>query len=533
MHARLHFHDYSYFPYEKRLALREAETLLGEGGALPATDYISMDVGRGDEDALKRLTYFSRVTLEDGTVVIPDQARWEAAERGQTVRRDGVSIKRQSTRYSLHGLHEYKGKFNPQIVRTLGNLFQIEPGDHVLDPFSGSGTVLLEGAHMGWNAVGLDLNPLAVLIANAKVGLLRLGHEAFCQTTAPLVAELGEITASLEVGEQPFGGGDRERLEAACTVDHLPGAAYLADWFPEDVLLQFRVILSYVQRLDAPAARDGLRVCLSNIARQVSWQMPSDLRVRRRKDPADNYPALPLFLEEVAALKESLENTEAPRALLSFQARQQALCRDNRTNCARPVSTSASNRRFDAAITSPPYASALPYIDTGRLSLVLLELTAPERIRDTERTLIGNREIRKSTRRVIDDRLASNADDLPGEVVSFLRDMLTTVKASDVGFRRRNKPALLYKYFADMKKALHAVHGSLKPGAPFALVVGVNKTKPDGKEEVVIPTPRYVAEIADTTSFSVESTEELDAYHRYDMHQANSIKEEALIILRA
>jgi len=85
-------------------------------------------------------------------------------------------LRRQSTRYSVHGLHEYKGKFNPQIVRATANLLRLglDRKAQILDPFCGSGTSLVEAAHMGWDALGTDINPLAILISNAKIQALKI-----------------------------------------------------------------------------------------------------------------------------------------------------------------------------------------------------------------------------------------------------------------------------------------------------------------------------------------------------------------------
>src|SRR5205814_1650952 len=80
---------------------------------------------------------------------------------------NGRASGHQPTRYSAHGLHDFRGKFNPQIVRAIGNLLALDEGACVLDPFCGSGTTLLEGAHIGWNVAGVDLNPLVVLISFA------------------------------------------------------------------------------------------------------------------------------------------------------------------------------------------------------------------------------------------------------------------------------------------------------------------------------------------------------------------------------
>jgi hypothetical protein len=53
------------------------------------------------------------------------------------------------TGYGTHGLFPYRGKFHPQMIKGLINIMGIKPGDTVLDPMMGSGTVPIEATLMG------------------------------------------------------------------------------------------------------------------------------------------------------------------------------------------------------------------------------------------------------------------------------------------------------------------------------------------------------------------------------------------------
>lgn len=46
-----------------------------------------------------------------------------------------------STGYATHGLFQYRGKFHPQLIKGILNILQVQPGDVVLDPMCGSGTL--------------------------------------------------------------------------------------------------------------------------------------------------------------------------------------------------------------------------------------------------------------------------------------------------------------------------------------------------------------------------------------------------------
>ena len=54
-------------------------------------------------------------------------------EKDDTLR----AVKQLTPRYSTHGIHEYKGKFNPQIVHAIANIFGVQRGHKVLDPLTG------------------------------------------------------------------------------------------------------------------------------------------------------------------------------------------------------------------------------------------------------------------------------------------------------------------------------------------------------------------------------------------------------------
>ena len=527
MQIKLHFHKYKYFPYEKRLALREIKAQLGAQPRLIG-DFVHVEIDVEKLPLVSRLTYFSKAITDSEQVIIPDQTKWEASAKNKGY--NNQTVKRQSTRYSLHCLHEYKGRFNPQVVRAIGNIIQLDRDAFILDPFCGSGTVLLESAHIGWNAVGLDLNPLAVMISNAKVQLFRLGTEKFHQHTQTFLNKVESLINWVGSCEGTFTAQQRLHLQKVGASHQLPSREYLEKWFPQDVLLQFQAILHLIEQLPYTCIKPALRVCLSNIVREVSFQSPVDLRIRRRKDPSENYPALPLFRQEVNNIRKALRNLVNLRKLASGDTHQIAFCQDSRFRDAF-VGVTNNFGLFDAVITSPPYANALPYIDTQRLSLVLLGLIDAKEIMAVDRTLIGSREITKRDRQSLELALQSNEAKLPACVHDFLVGLLHQVSQTNNGFRKQNYPSLLYKYLSNMKRAFLTVQEFLNAGAMFALIVGTNRTRINGTD-IVIPTPQFLTRIAESVGFVKERIEELDTYHRYNIHRANSINSESLIILR-
>jgi site-specific DNA-methyltransferase (cytosine-N4-specific) len=385
----------------------------------------------------------------------------------------------------------------------------------VFDPFCGSGTTLLEAAHIGWNALGIDMNPLAVLIANAKIAAFNAAPSVLSRECEALVKRLTPI---------PEGSDWRECL---------PEPDYLEKWFPAAVLCQLRAILHAIEKTKPKALQDVFRVVLSDICRDVSLQDPGDLRIRRRKNPANDYPAVKMFLDSLRTRVKSI--VRARQHVQPKKNTQQVACFGDTRDASRTARAFLTNRRekvFDGAITSPPYATAMPYLDTQRLSLALFGLLGSRELRIGEKKMIGNREIQDRERAELEGQIHSNPPGLPDRVIGFCRRLLELADDVKHGFRRRNVPALVYKYLTDMASMFSSVLEVMRPKGRYALLVGRNSTVLRG-QEILIDTPDLLAIVAESRGWEVEETLSFETYHRYDVHQNNSIREEVLVILRA
>src|SRR6186997_1112911 len=67
----------------------------------------------------------------------------------------------------VHRLHPYLGKFVPQLVEALLERY-VMPGGHVLDPFAGSGTTLVQALESGYDATGVDIAAFNCLLMRVK-----------------------------------------------------------------------------------------------------------------------------------------------------------------------------------------------------------------------------------------------------------------------------------------------------------------------------------------------------------------------------
>ena len=518
--ALLEWRNYRYFPYERDFARLETERLFGTRAHDDAAGIrIAADAFR--PHSAERLTYFARAVHANGNVVIPRQAQLEASARG-------CATDRQATRYSAHALHEYKGRFNPQVVRAIGNIMGLGPDAWVLDPFCGSGTTLLESLHAGWNAVGIDRNPLAVRIAGAKLHAVRRTPEKLMQFASAVVEGLERFR--ILSGDSAISDRTLSSCLGAGWEGDLPALPYLRAWFPRSVLAQIVAIRRVLgESLASSRDRAVFEVILSDHLREASLQEPLDLRVRRRKEPQENYPLIELFAD---AVEERLARVcRARHAIGAITGHHSVTLGDTRALTS-TGEASMPHGGFDAVITSPPYETALPYIDTQRLSLVLLGDVDARALGETEQELIGAREISTRERRVLEEQIKAGNDSVPHAVLDLCRELLAAAALPENGFRRRNRPALTYRYFANMGAFFAGLKGRLRPGAPVALVVGTNRTTLGGND-FVIDTPQLLRMVAEQHGYSSLLERRMDTYPRYDLHQRNAIDSETLIVVSA
>lgn len=488
--------EYRMFEYEKRLAAREIKALTGTA----ATEEDAAELVRG------RSTYFRKVaevpTAQALTEMIHHSGR-------------GSRPTRQATRYLVHGLHEYKGKFNPQTARVLINT--IDPkATALMDPFCGSGTTLIEGMRLGLATTGIDQNPLAAWISRIKVQTLALSGKR------DLIQRFDDLTERLLPAVR-----QRQRMGRAVTPHDIGSDDddYLRNWFPEPVLAALWEGIGLCREVEDPVA-DVVMLCISNIVRQVSWQLPEDLRVRRRPSSWEPPSVADLLTKALVRARFAIVETASAPALASVPAadvhfgssRDPELVHD-----AWP-----EGRRL--VVTSPPYATALPYVDTDRLSIVLLGLAPAADIRRLEQELTGSREWRTREAKAWQSALTENSSNLPDGILEVLSRIDTNNQMTNAGFRRRAVPGLLYRYFTHIGETLDALAKTMMPGEHVVMVVGSNRTGA-GAHKVDIRTPELLGQLSETRGFNFSERIPLETWARYGMHSKNAVDAEDAVVM--
>jgi len=166
------------------------------------------------------------------------------------------------TGYMTHRIHPYPAKMIPQISQKLLRRYAHE-GDMVLDPFTGSGGVLVEARLAGMNSVGIDVNPLACLISEVK--------------SNPVNPKELETTWNrlYPVLRQEIKKNTRYELPKSLQKTNLNY------WFKDQTIDDLLVIRNHLQNLEHADNRKFFSICLAYTARKVSGTRGNEFKLYR------------------------------------------------------------------------------------------------------------------------------------------------------------------------------------------------------------------------------------------------------------
>lgn len=239
----------------------------------------------------------------------------------------------EETSYFTHSLHPYPAKFPPQLPKNILMRYS-KKGELVLDPFCGSGTVLVEARIQGINAIGVDVNGLACLLSKVKATPLD------CKQINTIYSFLD--LAKNELFNREFGKKKETKVKKIEGLEH---------WFQANVAEEISYILNTINDIDNNDVKDFLKIVLSSIIVRVSNQ-ESDTRFAAINKEIKNSFTIDLFINRVNEYtKKIIEYSKQ----VNNKSEIKIYNADSRNlNFIKPNS-------IDIIITSPPYANSYDY----------------------------------------------------------------------------------------------------------------------------------------------------------------------------
>ena len=332
---------------------------------------------------------------------------------------------RKETAYLTHGYHRYPAKFIPQIVSRLAEKYT-KKSDLMVDPFGGCGTTLVEAKVMGRPSIGVDINPVAVLIAKAKataIEPLKL-EEKFID----FKYKIGNYTHTAEIKTPKH-----ERIDY---------------WFKPEEKRKLSFIFTEISKIKNQDIRDFFYCGFSNILKNCSiWLQKSNKPTRDfKKKPADPFK---VFSRQIKAM---LRGNFEFYNLLKEQGFLKTSCNLVCTD-ARKIPT--KNNTVSLIVTSPPYVTSYEYADLHQLTALWFEYT--KNLSDFRKRFIGT---------------SHN-----GVKEVTLNSQIAEHIAQDLEKKHKKTAKEVAIYFSEMNQCFKEMKRILKKGGRTCIVIGNTSLK--------------------------------------------------------
>lgn len=417
-------------------------------------------------------------------------------------------FKEDDTREYTHGIHSYPAMMVCPISRNIIKIMKsITPISSLFDPFTGSGTVLVEGLLSGIpNVVGNDINPLALFLAKVKTTQLDISmlqsvanklldsiqsrYEQYIRQIDSVDDVLTNVYELDLTAKHGWGDNAPHYLTDYCeknNVDiNIPSFKNIGYWFKPRVILLLQIIKDEINKIEDKDIRDFVFVAFSESIRLVSnrrngefkmFRMPMGKVAKFAPDVIKEFSTiLRRNIEKMNSFVEACSDTGADSKVTIFQ--------NNAT-----VLQDMPNESIDLVITSPPYGDSrttVAYGEYSRLSLQWLGIDdlSEKEIMGIDKSLMGGAKFRNGFEYTIPSQ--------------SLRESLFRIKDKDL-----ERAGDVYSFYNDLENSIKAVSAKTKIGGYHFWVVGNRTVKGE-----LLKTDVIITEIAD--SYELEHVYTID-----------------------
>ena len=347
---------------------------------------------------------------------------------GGLVVKEDWSFAKAKTDFMTHGLHPYPARMIPQIAERLINRYS-GSGSLVLDPFCGSGTVLVESCRNRRNAIGNDINPLAVLLA--KVKSKRMEPRRLKESASSLMKEI-EQDFEKKVGPKP------------------PNFFNIRHWFKDFVIKDLSIIRQRIKEVEDGDLRNFFQVCFSATALETSnidHRSSRFIRVLPKEALAKHKPeVLPHFRKKV---------WDSMRKVASYYQNSYDTLVDVIHGDAQRLPL--SDKTIDLIVTSPPYGEERNTVAYSRWSKLMLYWLGYQqtKIKSLERGSLGG--VNRKTL------------ETPSETANKILEEVAKID--------EKRAAGAAPFFFDYHRSLEELYRVLKPDGKCCIVIGNRSIK--------------------------------------------------------
>jgi hypothetical protein len=408
---------------------------------------------------------------------------------------------------AFHDWYRFVLSFPPHLVQDYLRKFDVQSNDLVLDPFSGTGTTLIEAKLNGFNSIGIEANPIIKHITQTKLKWNGNPDRLF-DTALDISNEVNRAFKRQGIDDKNL-EVKKEKLKLL----DLPAESkkiLLTNSISPVPLHKALTLLKRIKETDNEIKDYLLVAFLKTVVKDVSnLRFGPEIGLGKIKKDAS---VLEPWLMNVEKIKNDLESIQVKGLV-------------NESNIILGDSRNAHQyllpESIKAVITSPPYPNEKDYSRTTRLENVLLGfINNKEELREVKKTFV-----RSNTRSVY-------KEDEDHKYIQHLKSITSIAKkiekrrielGKDSGFEKMYSKVTL-QYFGGMARHLYNLRGSLQQGAKLAYVVGDQASY----LRVMIKTGELLAEIAEDLGYRVVDIELFRT--RFATASKQELREEAVIL---
>ena len=375
---------------------------------------------------------------------------------------DEWTFQNADTQYLTHGLHPYPARMIPQVAEKLIKRYSKEK-EWVLDPFCGSGTVLVECKLKNRNSIGNEINPLAVLLSKVKTTPLNkkelenICNRLLSEASKRIHSHRNQHSKNKFTSIEKWVEKDTLTEIDTCDIE-IPTFPNIDLWFKKDVIDDLSILRKTILNLNCDEKYiDFLRICLSFTAMKSSnadFENHQSHPSRYKLEKLEKYEpdALAIFRKKV---------NDSIRRLVGFSVEASnkvvecfVLSGDVKTLDLESV---APSQGVDLIVTSPPYGEEQNTIGYHRWSRIMAYWIS-----------FSQDDIKKSEKLTLGAKPRINVE-IPSRTANFI---INLVRCKPNGERGEVRATSLASFFYDYHKSIIQMAKWLKPGGIAAMVVG-------------------------------------------------------------
>ena len=410
---------------------------------------------------------------------------------------DFWDFKNDDVREYTHGIHNYPAMMVSPISRNILRIMkEIKPIHSVLDPFMGSGTVLVESMLAGAEEIyGSDINPFAVFLSKVKttaldINLLQAEAQRLYENIKQRyrdndiqidgVDDIMRHSYGLDLTAKDGWGKSAPMYLTRYTEENqikivVPDFKNIGYWFKPRVILLLSIIKEEINKIENPEIRNFIFVAFSETIRFVSNRRNGEFKMFRM--PAAKVDSFePDVIKEFTTILD--RNIEKMNSFIEVCEENDVHSTVNVLSNDASVLQDVPDDSIDLVITSPPYGDSrttVAYGEYSRLSLQWLDLfeLSEKDIMGIDKSLMGGAKFRNGFEYIVSSKI--------------LRESLERIK--DIDLERAGD---VYSFYLDLEKTIKTIAQKTISGGYQFWVIG-NRTV---KGELLL-TDQIITEIAE------------------------------------